>query len=209
MTAVEIFKWHLENEMPLNGLSGTPAGDQVGMIEYTLDSTIEVKSMGTPKIDADAKKADEIETLDPNVPTFPELLQQVGYCTALFGKASWPGPAPRSPNCRRISPLTDNTITLPAVGQGNRKLPSSSRWRSVAAWAAGGSATVFSSAPVGDNTKIILTGDPYQIDNPYVDSSNNGLTTVVQRFMEQNIAGHITLVKGERSELAELAATML
>jgi len=62
---------------------------------------------------------------------------------------------------------------------------------------------------VGDNTKIILTGDPYQIDNPYVDSSNNGLTTVVQRFREHTLSGHITLVKGERSELAELAANVL
>lgn len=62
---------------------------------------------------------------------------------------------------------------------------------------------------VGDNTKIILTGDPYQIDNPYVDSSNNGLTTVVERFKGEKLAGHITLFKGERSELAELAANML
>jgi len=62
---------------------------------------------------------------------------------------------------------------------------------------------------VGDNTKIVLTGDPYQIDNPYVDSSNNGLTTVVQRFREHGLAGHITLVKGERSELAEVAANLL
>jgi PhoH-like ATPase len=62
---------------------------------------------------------------------------------------------------------------------------------------------------VGDSTKIVLTGDPYQIDNPYVDSANNGLTTVVQRFRQHQIAGHITLVKGERSELAELAANML
>jgi PhoH-like ATPase len=62
---------------------------------------------------------------------------------------------------------------------------------------------------VGDNTKIILTGDPYQIDNPYVDSANNGLTTVVERFKGTRIAGHITLLKGERSELAELAANIL
>jgi PhoH-like ATPase len=62
---------------------------------------------------------------------------------------------------------------------------------------------------VGDNTKIVLTGDPYQIDNPYVDASNNGLTTVVQRFREYGLAGHITLLKGERSELAELAANVL
>ncbi len=61
----------------------------------------------------------------------------------------------------------------------------------------------------GDGTKIILTGDPYQIDNPYIDSSNNGLTTVVERFKAEAIAGHITLSKGERSELAELATQLL
>ena len=61
----------------------------------------------------------------------------------------------------------------------------------------------------GEGTKVVLTGDPYQIDNPYIDSSSNGLTYVVDRFKEETIAGHITLVKGERSELAELAATLL
>jgi PhoH-like ATPase len=61
----------------------------------------------------------------------------------------------------------------------------------------------------GDNTKIVLTGDPYQIDNPYIDSVNNGLTTVVERFKDEAIAGHITLSKGERSALAELAANIL
>ncbi len=62
---------------------------------------------------------------------------------------------------------------------------------------------------VGDNTKIILTGDPYQIDNPYVDATNNGLTTVIERFKGQAIAGTITLSKGERSTLAELASNLL
>jgi PhoH-like ATPase len=62
---------------------------------------------------------------------------------------------------------------------------------------------------VGYGTKIIITGDPYQIDNPYVDSSNNGLTYVVERFKNEDLAGHITLIKGERSELAELAANIL
>jgi PhoH-like ATPase len=61
----------------------------------------------------------------------------------------------------------------------------------------------------GEGTKVVLTGDPYQIDNPYIDSSSNGLTFVVERFKEEPIAGHITLVKGERSDLAELAATLL
>jgi PhoH-like ATPase len=61
----------------------------------------------------------------------------------------------------------------------------------------------------GDGTKIILTGDPYQIDNPYIDASNNGLTTVVERFKKAKIAGHVTLSKGERSELAELATQVL
>ncbi len=62
---------------------------------------------------------------------------------------------------------------------------------------------------VGENTKIVLTGDPYQIDNPYVDSANNGLTHVVERFKDAKLAGHVTLVMGERSNLAELAATLL
>jgi PhoH-like ATPase len=61
----------------------------------------------------------------------------------------------------------------------------------------------------GEGTKIVLTGDPYQIDNPYVDSSSNGLTYVVEKFKEQQIAGHIILTKGERSPLAELAANLL
>jgi PhoH-like ATPase len=62
---------------------------------------------------------------------------------------------------------------------------------------------------VGDGTKIILTGDPYQIDNPYVDQTNNGLVHVVNRFKSEKLAGHITLSKGERSPLAELAANLL
>ncbi len=62
---------------------------------------------------------------------------------------------------------------------------------------------------VGDNTKIVLTGDPYQIDNPYVDSTNNGLIHVVNKFQHERLAGHITLVKGERSALAELASNVL
>ncbi len=61
----------------------------------------------------------------------------------------------------------------------------------------------------GEGTKVVLTGDPYQIDNPYIDSESNGLTFVVERFKQESIAGHITLVKGERSDLAELAATLL
>ena len=62
---------------------------------------------------------------------------------------------------------------------------------------------------VGDGTKIILTGDPYQIDNPYIDSASNGLTYVVEKFKEQSITAHITLTKGERSALSELAANLL
>jgi len=61
----------------------------------------------------------------------------------------------------------------------------------------------------GNYTKIVLTGDCFQIDNPYIDSSSNGLSYVVERFKAQKISSHITLVKGERSELAELAANLL
>lgn len=62
---------------------------------------------------------------------------------------------------------------------------------------------------VGENSKIVLVGDPEQIDHPYLDSSNNGLTYVIEKFKEYNEAGHITLEKGERSKLAELAAKIL
>lgn len=61
----------------------------------------------------------------------------------------------------------------------------------------------------GRGTKVILTGDVYQIDNPYVDSANSGLTYAVERFKGHPISGHVTLTKGERSELAELAANIL
>jgi PhoH-like ATPase len=61
----------------------------------------------------------------------------------------------------------------------------------------------------GEGTKIVLTGDPYQIDNPYVDQTNNGLIHVVNRFRNEKIAAHIVLAKGERSELAEIAANLL
>lgn len=62
---------------------------------------------------------------------------------------------------------------------------------------------------VGHGTKVVFTGDPYQIDNPYVDSSSNGFNYVVSRFRSQPISAHIELQKGERSELAELAANVL
>jgi PhoH-like ATPase len=62
---------------------------------------------------------------------------------------------------------------------------------------------------VGDGTKVVFTGDPYQIDNPYVDSSSNGFNYVVSRFRAEAVAAHVELQKGERSELAELAANIL
>ena len=62
---------------------------------------------------------------------------------------------------------------------------------------------------VGFGTKIVFTGDPYQIDNPYVDSSSNGFNFIVSKFRDQALAAHVELQKGERSELAELAANLL
>jgi PhoH-like ATPase len=61
----------------------------------------------------------------------------------------------------------------------------------------------------GDGTKIVLTGDPGQIDNPYVDSASNGLSVAAERFRGEKLAAHIVLAKGERSDLAELAANLL
>jgi len=62
---------------------------------------------------------------------------------------------------------------------------------------------------VGDNTKIVLTGDIQQIDNVYVDAVSNGLTHAVEKFKGQKLSGHITLTKGERSTLATLASEIL
>ncbi len=61
----------------------------------------------------------------------------------------------------------------------------------------------------GEGTKIVFTGDPYQIDHPYLDSTSNGLTHLVERFRDHAIAAHVTLSKGERSKLAELASVVM
>ena len=61
----------------------------------------------------------------------------------------------------------------------------------------------------GEGTKMILTGDPYQIDNPYLDASSNGLAYAVERMKTQAIHGHVTLTKSERSTLAAIAANLL
>jgi len=62
---------------------------------------------------------------------------------------------------------------------------------------------------VGENTKIVLTGDIEQIDNAYVDATSNGLTHAVEKLKRFALSGHITLIKGERSEVATLASKYL
>ncbi len=61
----------------------------------------------------------------------------------------------------------------------------------------------------GDGTKVVVTGDPYQIDTPYLDVESNGLTYLVDRFKGQPSYGHITFTKTERSRLADLASKLL
>jgi PhoH-like ATPase len=61
----------------------------------------------------------------------------------------------------------------------------------------------------GEGTKIVLTGDTHQIDSPYLDESSNGLAYCVEAMKDTNITAHITLTKGERSELAELGSQLL
>jgi PhoH-like ATPase len=61
----------------------------------------------------------------------------------------------------------------------------------------------------GEGTKVVLVGDPQQVDLPYVDALSNGLTYAVERFKTSALAGHVTLRKGERSPLADLAARLL
>ncbi len=61
----------------------------------------------------------------------------------------------------------------------------------------------------GEGTKVVVTGDPYQIDNPYLDIASNGLTYIVDRFKGQSVYGHVTFTKTERSELARLVSELL
>ncbi|TVQ22249.1 MAG: PhoH family protein, partial [Spirochaetaceae bacterium] len=61
----------------------------------------------------------------------------------------------------------------------------------------------------GENSKVVLTGDPHQIDSPYLDANSNGLSYLVEAFKGQALFGHVTLTKSERSRLAELAAELL
>ncbi|MFC7392415.1 PhoH family protein [Scopulibacillus cellulosilyticus] len=62
---------------------------------------------------------------------------------------------------------------------------------------------------VGEGTKIVLMGDPQQVDHPYLDEYNNGLTYVVEKMKDQTFSGHVKLSKGERSRLAQIAADIL
>ena len=62
---------------------------------------------------------------------------------------------------------------------------------------------------VGEKTKIVLTGDIEQIDNAYIDDTSNGLSYAVEKFKTSELAGHITLLRGERSAVASLAARIL
>ena len=62
---------------------------------------------------------------------------------------------------------------------------------------------------IGENTKVVLTGDIEQIDNVYTNETSNGLTYAVEKFKESELAGHITFRKGERSKLATAAAKLL
>ena len=62
---------------------------------------------------------------------------------------------------------------------------------------------------VGENTKIVLTGDIEQIDNIYTNETSNGLTYTVERFKEHDLAGHVTFTKGERSRIATIASKIL
>ena len=62
---------------------------------------------------------------------------------------------------------------------------------------------------VGEGTKIVLTGDVEQIDSQYLDSTTNGLSYAIEKFKKYDLAGHMTLTKGERSKVATLAAKIL
>ena len=61
----------------------------------------------------------------------------------------------------------------------------------------------------GEGTKMVFTGDIQQIDQPYLDSQSNGLVYMIDRMKDQNLFAHVNLLKGERSELSELASNLM
>ena len=61
----------------------------------------------------------------------------------------------------------------------------------------------------GEGTKMVFTGDIQQIDQPYLDSQSNGLVYMIDRMRDQNLFAHVNLVKGERSQLSELASNLM
>jgi PhoH-like ATPase len=61
----------------------------------------------------------------------------------------------------------------------------------------------------GDGTKLVFTGDIFQIDHPYLNSHSNGLSYLIDKMQGQSIYAHVNLTKGERSQLAELASNLL
>ena len=61
----------------------------------------------------------------------------------------------------------------------------------------------------GSDSKMVLTGDPAQIDNPYLDKSSNGLSYAIEKLKGQSLYGHVTLSRSERSTLAAIAAKLL
>ena len=61
----------------------------------------------------------------------------------------------------------------------------------------------------GENTKIVFTGDIFQIDHPYLDTQSNGLSYLIEKMQGQSLYAHVNLEKGERSELADLASSLL
>ena len=61
----------------------------------------------------------------------------------------------------------------------------------------------------GEGTKMVFTGDIQQIDQPYLDSQSNGLVYMIDRMKDQNLFAHVNLLKGERSQLSELASNLM
>ena len=61
----------------------------------------------------------------------------------------------------------------------------------------------------GENTKVVLTGDVEQIDSPYLDAESNGLAYMIDKMTGQQLFAHVNLIRGERSELSEIASNLL
>jgi PhoH-like ATPase len=144
--------------------------------------------MKGPKVDVVVETEEEAPTKRKNQKKAPAVVEKIDYITSLLNDGKLRVQALASIRGRSLN----NTLFI--IDEAQNLTPHEVK-------------TIITRA--GKNTKIVFCGDVQQIDSPYLDARSNGLSHAIYRLAGKRIVAHVTLVKGERSELAELAADLL